>query len=129
MRKVLTVLAGVTLAIGLSGAPASATSDTGSSDRPITAMGHGHGGGHGYRHGGRRHRYDHGDRRHRYGYDHGDPYYYDRYYYDPYYDYYDPYYDDCYYGRSRYDGYPCGSYGYGPYSVNDDQQSASSAAK
>ena len=44
MRKLLTVLAGATLVVGLAGPPVSASSDTSSSDQPITAMGKGKGG-------------------------------------------------------------------------------------
>lgn len=101
MRKLLMVVAGASLAIGLMAPPVSAASDTGSSDQPITAMRDGggrHGGGHGgYRDGRRGHRgyrdgrrgdyRDGGSRRHG-GY-YGDPYY-DRYNYD------------CYYGRGGY---------------------------
>ena len=106
MRKLLSVLGGATLAIGLSGTPVSAASETASSDKPIIIMRDGRHGGHGDY--GRRHRRH--DRRY-----HRDPYY-DRYYYgDPYYDRYyygDPYYDGyCYEGRDPYYGDRCGYYG------------------
>ena len=86
MRKLLSVLGGATLAIGLSGTPVSATSETASSDKPITIMRDGRHGGHGDY--GRRHRRH--DR---------------RYHRDPYYDGY------CYDGRDPYYRDRCGYYG------------------
>jgi len=115
MRRLLTTLAGVTLAVGLA-TPAWADSAQKPADRPITASGdRGHSGGHsGGRGGGRGGGRDSGRNRRgsdRTGYDrsrHDDRYgsYRDRYDYDG--GYYDRYDYDCRYG-----------YGYGSDGCND----------
>src|SRR5687767_7637240 len=132
MRKLLTVLAGATLVIGLSGPAVSASSAEGQSSDQIEAMGKRDRGRHGDRHGrrydrgGHRHHRDrgyhrghgghrrhhghHGYRHHRhhrshYGY-YGHPYYYDRGYYGGGGYYGDPYYyDRHYYDRGGYCSY------------------------
>src|SRR5581483_901010 len=103
MRRLLAVLAGVMMVVGLAAPAWAENAQKSTTDHPVSVMAHGwhhHGWHHGdhdyYRHRHHRYRYDHDYyyRHHRYD-DDDDDYYYDGYYYDG-------YYDDCGYYRHHY---------------------------